>query len=207
MLLLFVLLLAAVEARDPGKTWSGPASQNATAAWLSDLYTLRAQWRAQINYSGEVYDKFLPFSPSMFIAPQSHIYDRFLYDPVAEAWTVDRFLDDLSDRYGGIDGVLLWCTYPNMGVDERSQFDLLEDLPGGLAQFKSVVAQFNARGVHVGLPYNPVSFSQTLGRPRALALIHFSPSSLRVSPYLSSSAPFLLHFDPVGHWNCAPPSG
>lgn len=42
-----------------------------------------------------------------------------------------------------------------MGVDERSQFDLLEDVPGGLAALKAVVAQFNKRGVRVGLPYNP----------------------------------------------------
>ncbi len=112
----------------------------------------------------------------MFIAPQSHIYDRFLFDNEAGVWTVDRFLDDFTTRYGGVDGVLLWATYPNMGVDERyalyhplprdhlysthtlhhrSQFDLMADLPGGLAGLAAAVAQFHARGVHAGLPYNP----------------------------------------------------
>ena len=151
LLLEFVLQ---VKSGSPAKTYPGPVNQSSTAQWLAELYTLRAQWREQTNYSSEVYDDYLPWSPAMFIAPQSHIYDSFLYDPV-EGWTVDRFLDDLESRYGGIDGVLLWCTYPNLGVDERSQFDLLEDLPGGLAEFKNVVAQFNKRGVHVGLPYNP----------------------------------------------------
>jgi iron(II)-dependent oxidoreductase len=156
-----LLLVGAAAAADPGKTYPGPASQADTAAWLANLHALRAQWRSEISYNSSVYDTALLWSPASFIAPQSHIYDRFLYDPAlatpanpAAGWTVGRFLDDLAARFGGIDAVLLWGTYPNMGVDERSQFDLLEDFPGGLAALKAVVAQFNARGVQVGLPYN-----------------------------------------------------
>ncbi len=40
------------------------------------------------------------------------------------AWTVDTFLLDLESRYGNVDGVLLWCTYPNLGIDERNQFEV-----------------------------------------------------------------------------------
>jgi hypothetical protein len=29
--------------------------------------------------------------------------------------------------------VLVWPTYPNMGIDDRNQYDLLADLPGGIA--------------------------------------------------------------------------
>ena len=139
----------------------GPASQAAQPAWLAQLYANKSSMRASVNFTTNVYDDYLLWSPSLHITPQSHIYDRFLYDPSlgaadpAAGWTVDRFLDDLDARYGGVDGVLLWGTYPNMGVDERSQFDLLEDIPGGLSALKDVVAQFNARGVRVGLPYNP----------------------------------------------------
>jgi iron(II)-dependent oxidoreductase len=149
------LSAALVSAQAPGKTYPGPTTQAGTQEWLSNLYALRQTWRASVNYTSSVYDNYLTWSPTMFIAPQSHIYDRMLYDNVAGEWTVDKFLDDLSTRYGGIDGVLLWGTYPNMGIDERSQFDILEDVPGGLAKLKEVVSQFNQRGVHVGLPYNP----------------------------------------------------
>ena len=147
-------LAAAAGAADPGKTYPGPTSQASTAAWLANLHVLRKQWRLESNYSSEVYDApALAWTPSAFIAPQSHVYDRYLYDP-ALGWTPDRFLDDLEARYGGIDAVLLWGTYPNLGVDERSQFDLLEDLPGGLPALRAVVTAMGARGVHVGLPYN-----------------------------------------------------
>ena len=64
---------------------------------------------------------------------------------------MDRFLDDLEARFGGADAVLLWATYPNMGVDERSQFDLMDDLPGGLPALKAAADRFHARGVRVGL--------------------------------------------------------
>jgi iron(II)-dependent oxidoreductase len=47
------------------------------------------------------------------------VQDRFLYDPTAHRYTVDRYVDDTIKRYGGIDAVLVWPTYPNMGIDIR----------------------------------------------------------------------------------------
>ena len=93
----------------------------------------------------------------MYIAPQIHAYDLFLYDSNSHTWTVDRFLDDIEARYGQIDGVLLWATYPNLGVDERNEFDItFSDLPGGAAALRDVVIPaFHSRGVRVGMPYNP----------------------------------------------------
>ena len=137
-----------------GRTIAGPVSPAAQPAWLASLQAWRAAQRAAGNFSTAIYDEYLLWSPTLFIAPQSHIYDRFLYDPVV-GWTPERFLDDLETRYGGVDGVLLWATYPNMGCDERSQFDLMEDLPGGVAALKAVCDAFHARGVRCGLPYNP----------------------------------------------------
>ena len=64
---------------------------------------------------------------------RSGLYDRLLYDREAHAWTVARFLADLDARYGGVDCVLLWQSYTNMGVDARNQIDLLRVAPGGVA--------------------------------------------------------------------------
>jgi iron(II)-dependent oxidoreductase len=43
----------------------------------------------------------------------------------------------------------------NIGIDDRSQFQMLVDLPGGIQGLKDLVDQFHARGVRVGFPYNP----------------------------------------------------
>jgi iron(II)-dependent oxidoreductase len=35
------------------------------------------------------------------------VEDRYLYDPATAKYTVDRYLDDLVKRYGGIDQVIV----------------------------------------------------------------------------------------------------
>ena len=83
------------------------------------------------------------------------VHDRYLYDRVSNQWTVDRYLDDLLERYGGIDSVLLWTGYTNIGADERNAFDLFRNLPGGLSAVRQMVARFHARGVAVLWPNFP----------------------------------------------------
>ena len=59
------------------------------------------------------------------------VEDRYLYHPAAGKYTVDRYLDDLQTRYGGIDAVLVWPAYPNLGVDDRNLLDMVRSMPGG----------------------------------------------------------------------------
>ena len=92
------------------------------------------------------------------------VEERYFYDPVAGKYTVDRYLDDLEKRYGGIDAVLIWPVYPNIGVDNRNQHDMLRDMPGGLAGVKKMVADFHRRGVRVFFPVMPWDVGT---RPRA----------------------------------------
>jgi len=81
------------------------------------VFTLRSAsefvgWSAQ----GSRYDlPALQWAQSSFIPPQLKVQDRYFYDPVAGNYTVDRYVDDLERRYGGIDSVLIWPTHPNMG--------------------------------------------------------------------------------------------
>ena len=83
------------------------------------------------------------------------LHDRYLFDRASGTWTVKRWLQDVKLRYGGVDSVLLWHSYPNIGVDDRSQFDMLRSLPGGVAGVRGLVDAFHAEGVKVLLPYNP----------------------------------------------------
>ena len=90
-----------------------------------------------------------------FVQPQVMVHDRYLYDRASNSWTVDRFLDDLLERYGGIDSVLLWTGYTNIGADDRNAFDLFRNLPGGVDGVRQMVARFHARGVAVLWPNFP----------------------------------------------------
>lgn len=122
-------------------------------AWLKDITHWRAERRIRIGYSDERYlQPAFKWTQSAFIQPQMMVQDRYFYDPVAGKYTVDRYLDDLEKRYGGIDAVLIWPTYPNMGIDNRNQHDMIHSMPGGLAGVRQMVADFHRRGVHVLFP-------------------------------------------------------
>jgi gamma-glutamyl hercynylcysteine S-oxide synthase len=123
------------------------------ADWLADIKHWRAEHLLRIGYDGSQYARpELAWAKSSFVQPQMMIHDRFFYDPADQKYTVDRYLADLDRRYGGIDSVLLWPTYPNIGIDSRNQYDLFRDMPGGISEMKRVVDQFHARGVRVLFP-------------------------------------------------------
>ena len=48
-----------------------------------------------------------------------------------------------------------WQGYPNIGVDDRNQFDMLDSLPGGIDGLRQMVNDFQNLGVRVLLPYLP----------------------------------------------------
>jgi formylglycine-generating enzyme required for sulfatase activity len=109
--------------------------------------------RIRIGYDPARYLKpELQWAQSSFIQPQMMVQDRYFYDPVQGKYTVDRYLDDLDKRYGGIDAVLIWATYPNMGIDDRNQMDMVRSMPGGIDGVKQMVADFHRHGVRVLFP-------------------------------------------------------
>lgn len=124
--------------------------------WIEELKDWRREHLVRIGYDDAHYRRpELQWAQRNFVHAQMMVEDRYFYDPVAGRYTVDRYLDDLERRYGGIDSVLIWPVYPNIGVDDRNQFDLARDLPGGLDGLRGAVADFHRRGVRVFLPTMP----------------------------------------------------
>ncbi len=121
--------------------------------WLKAITDWRTERRIRVGYDGARYAMpALAWTQSSFIQPQMMVHDRYFYDPVAGKYTVDRYLDDLHTRYGGIDAVLVWATYPNMGIDNRNQQDMVRSMPGGVEGVRQMVADFHKRGVRVLFP-------------------------------------------------------
>ena len=135
--------------------WKVDVQGNAEA-WRHSFKIWRTEHLIRIGYDDSQYcRKELEWSQKNYVHTQMMVEDRYFYDPVAGKYTIDKYLDDLIQRYGGIDSVLLWYVYPNIGIDDRSQTDLASDLPGGLDGLKQVVADFHRRGVKVFLPTMP----------------------------------------------------
>lgn len=103
-----------------------------------------------------IYDREdLNWSSKAFACHFTFMFDRSLYDPQAGEYTLDAFLDDGLREFGGYDAMILWQGYPRLGVDERNQYDMYRDMPGGLTGLRDLVRQAHDRGVKVFIDYNP----------------------------------------------------
>ena len=144
----------AVDAQIPG-----PATPSDRQAWLADLRHWRTERLSRIGYDGSNYLRpELRWTQRNFVCVQMMIEERTFFDPERARYTVDAYLDSLEKEFGGVDSVLVWNTYPNLGVDDRNQFDRLRDMPGGIPGVRQMVSDFHRRGVQVLFPETPWDF-------------------------------------------------
>ncbi len=125
-------------------------------AWLRDLKVWRHERLTRMGYDDSEYRRpeFL-WTQRDFFQPQMMAEERYFYDPVRGEYTVGRYLDDLEKRFGGIDSVLIWPVYPNIGIDDRNLWDLHRDMPGGVPALRKMVEDFHKRNVRVLFPTMP----------------------------------------------------
>lgn len=132
--------------------FAGPADAS-DPSWLTGLEAWRKERRTQLRLDESDYtNPDLAWTQGTFSQVQLLVWDRSLYDPETRRYTPEKFLAETERRLGPIDAVLLWHVYPNIGVDDRSQFDLLRDLPGGLPALKKLVDDFHRHNVKVLFP-------------------------------------------------------
>ncbi|MFN7993122.1 MAG: formylglycine-generating enzyme family protein [Bryobacteraceae bacterium] len=125
-------------------------------AWLRDLKIWRHERLTRMGYDDSEYRRpEFQWAQRDFFQPQMMAEERYFYDPVKRGYTVGRYLDDLEKRFGGIDAVLIWPVYPNIGIDNRNLWDLHRDLPGGIPALRKMIEDFHKRNVRVLFPTMP----------------------------------------------------
>ena len=82
-------------------------------------------------------------------------WDKDFYDVADGKYYLKEFIDKGKRLYGGDDAICIWPTWPTLGIDQRNQFDLYRDLPGGLKQLKSLSNEARNLGVKFFIAYNP----------------------------------------------------
>jgi formylglycine-generating enzyme required for sulfatase activity len=82
-------------------------------------------------------------------------WDKDFYDPDKQRFTVLDFVKRGQRLYGGDDAVCVWPTWPSLGLDQRNQFDLYRDLPGGLSALRSLSDSLRLLGTRFFIAYNP----------------------------------------------------
>ncbi|MBL7848913.1 MAG: SUMF1/EgtB/PvdO family nonheme iron enzyme [Cyclobacteriaceae bacterium] len=82
-------------------------------------------------------------------------WDKDYFDIVSGKFNWDRFQRRGSRLYGGDDVICLWPTWPTLGLDERNQFDMYRDLPGGLPKLRQLADTLRKHGTKFFIAYNP----------------------------------------------------
>lgn len=82
-------------------------------------------------------------------------WDKFYYDYADQQFHLNDFLQRGKKIYGGDDFIGIWPTWPTLGLDQRNQFDLFNDLPGGKSKIRKIADQLRTNGTKFFICYNP----------------------------------------------------
>lgn len=132
-----------------------PTSADQWDHWRSALQIWRDSTRKLLAYKGENYRK-----PTYQWASQAYstlflmANDKHLYDANGQ-YAIERYLQKYETGYGGVDVVVLWPTYPQLGFDNRTQYTFYRNLPGGVAGLKTLCDDLHRMGKKLIIAYNP----------------------------------------------------
>ncbi|MHC4744959.1 MAG: hypothetical protein ACYS8Z_23840, partial [Planctomycetota bacterium] len=133
-----------------------PSSPSEWPAWRKGLEAERERIKRQLAYDDKLYRRSdFAWAASCYSCCFVMMCDRQFYDPVARRFTIEKFIADGLERFGGYDAVVLWHAYPRIGFDNRNQFDFYRDTPGGLAGLKELCRRLHDLDVKVFINYNP----------------------------------------------------
>lgn len=82
-------------------------------------------------------------------------WDRAYYDGDAAKYAYDGTLTAWDKTLGPVDIFTIWPTWPRLGLDERNQWDMYRDLPGGLAELRRQADLAHSLGKKYFISYNP----------------------------------------------------
>jgi len=133
-----------------------PSEPSKWGSWREALATERRKMRGQLRYDDASYRRpEFAWVSSGYSCCFAMMCDQRLYDLPAGRYTIDRFLDEGTQEFGGYDAIVLWHAYPRIGFDDRNQFDFYRDMPGGPAGLRELSRAIHRRGIKVFLDYNP----------------------------------------------------
>ncbi len=82
-------------------------------------------------------------------------WDNEFYDRLSGKYTYSDELKRWNEEFNHIDVFCIWPTWPRLGLDQRNQWDMYRDLPGGTEQLKSIARLSRQSGTKFFISYNP----------------------------------------------------
>ena len=109
-----------------------------------------------IGIDRQLYDRpEMKWLKTNFIMGFGFIWDNDFWDYKTSQYKIKAYCDKMKREFGGFQSVMIWHSYPNIGIDEKNQFDFFYNMPNGLKGLRDVVKEFHENGVKAILIYNP----------------------------------------------------
>ena len=122
---------------------------------------LEIMFRERFLYDLEKFDDALFKRPDLAWVRRAYLmvlqfaWDRTYYDRDAGRYAFDATLTAWDKLLGPVDIFTIWPTWPRLGLDQRNQWDMYRDLPGGLAELRRQVDLAHSLGKKYFISYNP----------------------------------------------------
>jgi formylglycine-generating enzyme required for sulfatase activity len=135
--------------------------------WLT---TYSGEWQEALRRIFQrhyLFDLDRPFNDSLYQRPDlqwirksyaMHLmmaWDHQWYDYKQGGYKISDFLERGKKWYGGDDVIGIWPNWPTLGLDQRNQWDLYRNLPGGLPELKKIGQMARGQGTRFFISYNP----------------------------------------------------
>jgi iron(II)-dependent oxidoreductase len=82
-------------------------------------------------------------------------WDKSFYDRFEGKYMYGEYLAEANRQFGHLDVFGIWPGWPRLGVDERNQWDLYKDMPGGTDQIRSFARLSRQYDTRFFIAYNP----------------------------------------------------
>lgn len=101
---------------------------------------------------------------SAYLMTLQFAWDHEFYDWPTQQYNIANFLNR-PKHFGWYDVYGIWPTWPRLGVDERNQWDLYRDLPGGLTKLREIAATAASFNTRFFIAFNPWDQSTRFENP------------------------------------------
>ena len=130
-----------------------------TGEWISALEQLcRERWLYDMEeFDNTLYNRMdLKWIREDYLAVLQFAWDIDLYDNASGSYAPFReFFHRFDHLHGGYDIYGLWQGWPRLGLDNRNQWDLFKELPGGFDSIRAISETCKQEGCAFFVSYNP----------------------------------------------------
>lgn len=137
------------------QVFEAPTDPDEWGAWRQRLTNWKDSVLQRTQYKGSTYDQTefawstKAFATYFLVPNEVNLYDS--------NWNMNikQCLRKYEENYGGVDIVVLFPTYPQLGFDDRDQFEFYNSMPGGVDGIRRLCEELHKMGKRFMIAYNP----------------------------------------------------